>query len=105
MKSWDLFLVNFGITNIKVIHLWKVFIQSDLQTVAYSDYSLCEHLLYSVFCILYSVFCIHLLYCSGAEAEPGAGSCPTAEGARGGGGDHEARPGAQSEGEVDQMWE
>ena len=59
----------------------------------------------STFCILYSVFCIHLLYCSGAEAEPGAGSCPTEEGARGGGGDHEARPGAQSEGEVDQMWE
>ena len=98
MKSWDFFLVNFGITNIKVIHLWKVFIQSDLQTVAYRNYSLCEHL-------LYSVFCIHLLYCSGAEAEPGAGGCPTEEGAGGGGGDHEARPGAQSEGEVDQMWE
>ena len=45
------------------------------------------------------------LYSSGAEAEPGAGSCPAEEGARGGGGDHEARPGAQSEGEVDQMWE
>ena len=58
MKSWDFFLVNFGITNIKVIHLWKVFIQSDLQTVAYRNYSLCEHLLYSVFCILYSVFSI-----------------------------------------------
>ena len=31
-------------------------IYSDLQTVAYRNYSLCEHLLYSVFCILYSVF-------------------------------------------------
>ena len=32
VKSWDFFLVNFGITNITVIHLWRVFIQSDLQT-------------------------------------------------------------------------
>ena len=62
---------------------------------------------YSAFAIIKLLYAILILlqFFSGAEAEPGAGGCPAAEGARGGGGDHEARPGAQSEGEVDQMWE